>query len=121
MRKLSQSIQYHRLVELFKQVYEKETKETGYFNGKHYKLSKLMVDKFGLDPVIEKARRLYILCKEHKEFFVKKGFADFTLENLSVHWNRLVGIKSKQEQLNESLEQRRKANERIAKILDRGR
>jgi hypothetical protein len=112
---------YYNLVELFKQVYESKVKEKGYFNGKHFKLAKTLIDKFGVEVVLEKSRQLYVLCHEKREFYTKEGFVDFTLENLSVHWNRIVGIKNKQELLRYSLEQRRLADERIVKILDRGR
>lgn len=114
-------VEIYKLVELFRQVYETQVKEKGNFNGKHYKLSKGLIDKFGITVVLEKARRLYLCCKEGKEFFAKQGFVDFTLENLSVHWNRLVGVKAKAEKLNEELEKRRLADERIKQILDRGR
>jgi hypothetical protein len=109
-----------KTIQLFREIYEGETGEKIYLNGKHKGIARNLIKNFGEQLVLEKARRLFLVCKEGKEFYARKGFADFTLENLSVHWNRLVGIKSKEVRFKESLEERRVADERIAKILDRG-
>jgi len=112
------AISSSKLVNLFREVYEGETGEKIYLNGKHKGIARNLINQFGERVVVEKARRLYLVCKEGKEFYAKKGFADFTLESLSVHWNRLIGIESKEERMLQNLEERRKEDERINKILD---
>ncbi len=107
-----------RLVELFKVGYEKALPgQTFKDDRSHYVIASKLIERFGLPAVIDKARTLYIACNKKNRFFtVEDGFAAFTPNTLSTHWNRLVataGKKTPEDETREELKRQEDLRERI--------
>lgn len=73
--------------------------EKTYFalSGHKYKHSKKdfitatsLIKEFGISEVIKKAKILAVMCQRGKPWFAKDGLPDYTIGNLSAHWNKIL-------------------------------
>lgn len=55
-----------------------------------YIIAARLITAHGFEAVIQKAKTLHTLCKLKSAWFTSDGFASFTLETLSKHWNRII-------------------------------
>jgi hypothetical protein len=79
-----------QFVDKFKATYEAVTGNPFKYGVAQFVLAKSLIDKYGLEVVIEKTKLLGDMCQVQKTWFTKGGWADFTIEKLSGQWNSII-------------------------------
>lgn len=81
-----------KFVRIFGEVYKQCTGHLYKADNKAYILSTRLINSYGYDEVKQKAQILAFYCRDGKQWFVKDGWASFTIETLSARWNNLLPI-----------------------------
>lgn len=58
--------------------------------GKDNGIVKSLIDRFGYEQVLNKAKLLFKMCQNRAIWFTKGGIADFTIGKLSSQWNSIL-------------------------------
>lgn len=79
------------IVERWKQAYEAAVPGEQFNATKEsYIIAARLINGHGFEAVIQKAKTLHTLCRLKSAWYTADGFASFTLETLSKHWNRII-------------------------------
>lgn len=78
----------------FKELYYLKTGMPYKDDRKHYVIVAGLIKKFGMDLLLEKTRILAEMCEEGKGWFVRDGWADFTIEKISLQWSSILRRKT---------------------------
>ena len=102
-----------KLVEDFGKEYETRTGHAFKADKKHFILVSGLIKKHGLEAVQKKAAILAMYCQRAEAWFVKDGFASFTIETLSSKWNSLLPqVRMTDEEI---------SNKKVMELLERRR
>ena len=74
----------------FGQGYEGMTSEPFKAGPKVYPLVTSLIERYGVAALEKKAALLGKMCAEQSAWFTKEGWADFTIEKISTHWNSII-------------------------------
>lgn len=88
--KETQPNQYYQFLERFGKAYQHLTGQPFHKDKKHFALIKRLIDTHSAEEVEKKAKVLAIMCSKCASWFTKDGYADFTIETLSRHWNSII-------------------------------
>lgn len=77
-------------VSAFSKVYTEITGQPFKQDKRHFVIAANLIKTHGLDAVNNKSSLLCRMCSTGETWFVKGGMADFTIENLSRHWNSII-------------------------------
>lgn len=89
-------------VERFRNCYQAATSQPFHCRKVDFIIAARMIKKYGLPAVLVKAHILAQMCYRRSVWFTRKGWGDFTIENLSNKWNMIL------DQINETDGDRRK-------------
>ena len=111
-------------IEKFQKSYEAMTGQPFKMEKHHFIMSARLIKTHTRQVVEQKAHILGIMCRDKLTWFTKDGWASFTIETLSRHWNSILPQntstdedKSKQK-IAEMLQKENAKNERISKFLE---
>lgn len=112
-------------VRKFGESYEAMTGEPFKAGNKAYEIAKQLIDRYGAEAVEKKVKILGRMCADQTAWFTKDGWADFTIEKISVQWNSIIATyketpedKKRREDL-EALKKVREKNERANEAIRR--
>jgi len=77
------------LLQNWQELYQAKTGQPFKADKKDYVLATRLLRDFSAGAVLEKAKLLFELCNSTKPWFAK-SMADFTIGNLSAHWNKII-------------------------------
>lgn len=116
---------HQEFVTRFKESYEFMTNQPFKFKASQFVIAKKLIDQYGYDVVVDKAKILGVMCRDQSVWFTQDGWASFSVEKLSSMWNQILpkhivdpDMKKRNEFLNE-LQKVRERRERVNDILNK--
>ncbi|OGF47007.1 MAG: hypothetical protein A2231_03100 [Candidatus Firestonebacteria bacterium RIFOXYA2_FULL_40_8] len=110
------------ILERWRELYEQKTGQPCKLDKHHYVIVAGLLKKFDAGAVMMKIVLLANLCESCGAWFTKNGWADFTVEHLSRHWNSICITKTEEERKSAhflaELERRKKEREHSNAVLD---
>jgi len=104
----------------FKEAYESMTGQPYKHKREHFVIAARLIKNYGFDLVVQKVKILGAFCRDRSLWFTKGGWADFSIEKLSGHWNAIIPeakFDKRDEQEEEKL-RRKKLNELTDNLLN---
>lgn len=108
-------------VNAFKAAYESMTQQPFKPKRCHYIIAAALLKDYGLEVAIGKAYILGRLCLDRSAWFTKAGWADFSIETLSAHWNAILDdrVQTKNDEFIADLKKVEAENERLNRSINR--
>lgn len=113
--KVEKPVSHVAFVQAFKETYQALTGQPFRETKLHYIMAARIIRENGEAAAISKAKILGQLCKDRAAWFTKGGWADFTIETLSKHWNSILED-VKQDKEAEFMEEMKKLEEKNAEL-----
>lgn len=109
-----------QFIKTFSETYSLKTGQPFKVDRKHFVMAANLIKQHGIEALIQKAMILADHCEKCDVFFTKnEGWASYTIESLSTHWNRLIpqvrlsDQEIKDQRTTENLRKIRERDERI--------
>lgn len=110
----------------FKILYEEMTKQPYQFKAHQFIIVQKLIKAHGYEAVVAKVKILGALCKNGSKWFTKDGWADFTIEKLSGHWNSIIPSSTempeekKRREFQEAIKKQEEKDARIDSAINAG-